>query len=817
MQHEIRRKFAIGMIWLTCMICLIMPAVAVYNFDGIQLENVRHETINGGIYVDGGHGLSASPYTQTFTNVPSGNIKYAKLYVGVWGGNADYTGTIETTINDENLGIKSLDGQEDTNPEVYVSGYGVYWVPYDVKNKINPGSNTVIATTGGDIDGRIYGIVLVAVYEDPSQPQIEYWINEGNENPNDKTPKDTATTFFDGNINTSNVGSAKIWTSYIASKSSDSDTLSMNGNLISTEASKADEGSYFDLDEWDVKDYIASSGNTLEFNRGSGTSLHPVSAILILSPEASTSGQPDLTVVNITFSKLYNGTANTINAEIANIGLEDVESFNITFYVDGDVTDVQEISSLAAGFNTNVSFTWDTESVGSYLFEIIVDSEDIISEIDEDNNENSIAAEVVEKNGYFGDNLLEVYEHNKIYGDVLYTIGNSTYRGEMVNGDVYSVQSEINIPTSDSEVKLARLYTYWSWSHSGDNGVYPDMKVNFDGNTIQIDDEYTDRKGFGNYDYPSGTYAYDVTELVKSTKNYTTTVENVGDAASFGIYGVGILVVFEDESLPEVEYWIGEGADILSSTSSNEVTPEQATSYVIFNGSIDVSSVKNATLLTIVLGADKGDVEKNKLFFNSNNWTGALDAPSTQQQIAIDYREVGSYVRATNNKVGIQDLGDYMVASNAILVLKTEQKVPDLGSADISEGVLTEIGIKTTPDSLYGAASGSLFFGIYDDLGQIAAKRTASEVTIYSIDKIIDPSDWDWSKIKTTDVEWDLTLVDLMEDSSMVYITTECYYDSNSNGKKDDDEERVYKTITWDDGTFAIQMEGGSYNIYASY
>ena len=788
MQYKIWRKFAIGMVWLTCMIFFIIPATAVYDFDGIQLENVRHETINGGIYVDGGHGLSTSPYTQTFTNVPSGEIKYAKLYVGVWGGNADYSGTIETTINDESLGIKSLDGQVDTNPEVYVSGYGVYWVPYDVKNKINQGSNTVIATTGGDIDGRIYGIVLVAVYEDSSQSQIEYWINEGNENPNDKTPKDIATTLFDGNINTSNVGSAKIWTSYIASKNSDSDTLSMNGNLIATEASKADEGSYFDLDEWDVTDYLASSGNTLEFNRGSGTSLHPVSAILILSPETLPSGQPDLIVTNITFPILYNDTLNTINAEIANIGLEDVASFNVTFYVDGDFSDVQEVPSLASGFSTDVSFTWDTESVGSYLLEVTVDSEDMISEIDEENNEYSIDTEVVEKNGYFGDNLLEVYEHEKICGDVFYTIGNSTYRGGMVNGDVYSVESEITIPTNDSEIKLARLYTYWSWSHSGDNGVYPDMEVKFDGKNIQIDDEYTDRKGFGNYDYPSGTYAYDITKHVKSSKNYTTTVENVGDTASFGIYGVGLLVVYEDENLPEVEYWIGEGADILSSTSSNEVTPEQATSYMIFNGLIDVSSVKNATLLTIVPGADKGDVDKNTLFFNSHNWTGVLDAPSTQQQIAIDYREVGSYIRAANNKVRIQDRGDYMIASNAILILKTESTVPDLGSTDISEGVLTEIGIKNTPDSLYGAASGSLFFGIYDSLGQIAAKRTASEVTIYAINQTIDTSDWDWSKIKTTDVEWDLTLVDLIEDSSMFYITTECYYDSNSNGKKDDDE-----------------------------
>jgi hypothetical protein len=343
------------------------------------------------------------------------------------------------------------------------------------------------------------------------------------------------------------------------------------------------------------------------------------------------------------------------------------------------------------------------------------------------------------------------------------------------------------------------------------------MEVKFEGTIITSDKTYADRKGFGTYDYPSGTYAYNVTSIVTAGKNYTAVVKNIGAGKNFAMYGVGLLTVLEDSSGQEIEYWIGEGADIISSTATNGVTPEQATTWVDFDGSVDTSAVKNATLLTVVPGADKGDLGKNELIFNSKNWIGALDAPSSQQQIAIDYREVGSYAQSTNNRAGICDNADYMVASNAILVVKTRPQLPDLGSADITAGKLTEIGLKTTADNLYGAASGSLFFGIYDKFGLVLGKREAPNIVIYGINSVTDPADWDWSKIKTTGVELKLNLTDPMMRESQIFTTAVSYYDANGNGQKDANEERVYKTATHLDASFALQMEAGSYDIYASY
>ena len=601
------RKF-IGYAWLVCMLLLILqvvPVVAVYDYAGIPLTNVRHETLNGGVYVDGGHGLAASPYTQAFT-VPSGTIRYAKLYVGVWGTDNVSTGNISTQINSVDLGSISLLGENDLNSNVYVAGSGVYWVSYNVTDKVTSGSNTAIATTNGTIDGRVYAIVLVAVYENASMPQVEYWINEGNEYLNSKAQNNT-TTIFNGTVGITEIESAKLWTSYIGGSAGNNDTLSMNGDIVATDATDGAEGSYFDMDEWNVTDVLASSDNSVEFDRVNDSTLFPVSAVLVVTRKP---------------------------------------------------------------------------------------------------------------NGYFGNNPMTIYRHEKINGDLMYSLGNSTYTGGLTTDAVYPVETNITIPTGYS-VRVARLYTYWTWSKDTvtSTGIDAQMEVTFDGTIIASDKNYSDRKGFGTYDYPYGTYAYNVTDIVTATKNYTTVVKNIGTDKSFSMYGVGLLVVLENSGAEEIEYWIAEGADIISSKDTYGTTPETATTYVDFSGSIDTNAVKNATLVSVVQGADKGDLDMNELIFNTRNWIGALDAPSSQQQIAVDNRDVGSYLESSNNMAGIRDIGDSMMAVNAFLVINFTSTLSISASpTNVDVGIPTDVTFTVTNNSipvegaaisLSGSATGS--------------------------------------------------------------------------------------------------------------
>jgi len=169
----------------------ISPCLATYNFEGTpeqdELVETTSGTVKGGLYVDGGDGLGQTPYVQEF-NVPGDSVKWARIYVGVWGGKETNTGTLDLSVNGKEFESLELEGIEDKgddeaqNPAIYCAGHGVYWVAYDAGTNLSNGPVTVEARTGGKIDGRIYGIVLVAVYEDKEGQDTKYWVEEGNIN-----------------------------------------------------------------------------------------------------------------------------------------------------------------------------------------------------------------------------------------------------------------------------------------------------------------------------------------------------------------------------------------------------------------------------------------------------------------------------------------------------------------------------------------------------------------------------------------------------------------------------------------------------------
>ena len=161
-------------------------------------------------------------------------------------------------------------------------------------------------------------------------------------------------------------------------------------------------------------------------------------------------------------------------------------------------------------------------------------------------------------------------------------------------GGTYTVNHNLTLP-ADATVKLARLYNFWTWSATGTTGVDPSISLTFQGNTLTPEAEYSDKKGWGSmYDYPSGTWAYNITDLVKESGNYTTVVTNThNESGNFICFdGIGLLVVYEDATGKETEYWINEGCDMVSTMStSGGLTPEDATVKIPFNGSINLSNV----------------------------------------------------------------------------------------------------------------------------------------------------------------------------------------------------------------------------------
>jgi len=297
----------------TLLLLFVLPvASAQYAPDGFNLATIRHDTVVGGVYVDGGHGVGTSPYTEVFEDVPS-DLLFAYLYVGVKGGTKEATGWVSAVFNGHDLGTISLAGLDDTNPDVYCSGNGEYWIHYDVAEYATGGNdNTVTIATGGKIDGRIKGTALVAVYNDPAETSKEYWICEGNINLNYRTEHNSETVSFERMIGSSgNIKSATLRTMYLSGNEDVNDTLSFNGHLIAKDAADGgclEDGTYvwrdlcFDLDSWEVTGHIQPQNN-MTYDRKIDGYLQPVGAVLlveynenvVLPSSGSTETEPEST------------------------------------------------------------------------------------------------------------------------------------------------------------------------------------------------------------------------------------------------------------------------------------------------------------------------------------------------------------------------------------------------------------------------------------------------------------------------------------------------------------------------------------------
>ena len=408
--------------------------------------------------------------------------------------------------------------------------------------------------------------------------------------------------------------------------------------------------------------------------------------------------KPDLTPGNITppFSIIVD-IPNAIDATVNNTGTKDVAAFNVTLAVNDTIVDTQSVSNLGKDDSTTVSFTWTPAVAGDYILTVTADLEDVIDESDETNN--NISQDVtVYTSGYMGGSLT-TYAHDVVRGDLLYTTGNSKYRGSMPTGETYTVEFNIMDIPPGAAVKTARLYSYWSWSKDGDAS----MDVTFDGAIQKLDASYTDRKGYGTSDYPYGTYAYNVD--LAGNGVHTATVTNTGND-TFSNYAMGLLVVYEDNG-NEIEYWIDEGADIISAKSG--VTPGQATTNAPFDGTVALTDVESARLITVVPSGDKG---LNTLLFNSYTESGIWNNTT----IAVEERDVTSHITSTGNLAQLRDNEDFLMPSGAFLVLQRHTYPSVSSGASPGASIMPAVSIEVTPDAL--------------NFGTLAPGQTSNEQTL---------------------------------------------------------------------------------------
>lgn len=384
----------------------ISPCLATYNFEGVpeqdELIEITSGTVKGGLYIDGGGGLKTTPYVQEF-NVPGDSVTWARVYVGVWGGTEAKTGTLDLTVGGKDFESVKLEGKADKgddegqNPAIYCTGHGVYWIAYDVSSNISTGPVKVEARTSGSIDGRVYGIILAAVYEDKEGQDTKYWVEEGNINLHGKgwsgdlaSTHDEAYADFSGKVDLDKYKTANLAVVYLCGSPGLEDSLYFNDEQLSDGENKndiANSKSYFDFKFFDVLDFLAEDDNELKFQRDNEDYLHPVLAALILG--TGEEGNSDLIVSGLTVPMLYAGKDNSIKATIKNIGKDSAYGFQAALYADEEIVSTASISSLLGGKSKTVEFNWKPARDGEQVLKVYADYTNKKKELCEVNNWNT--------------------------------------------------------------------------------------------------------------------------------------------------------------------------------------------------------------------------------------------------------------------------------------------------------------------------------------------------------------------------------------------------------------------------------------------
>lgn len=411
---------------------LTLPAGASYSYEGLSLAPDAQGTFRGEVYIDGGHGLSFPPYSQKF-DVPEGTLRWAYLYIGVWGGTENYEGWVQPEFNGQILEKLQLAGKNDENENVYCAGHGVYWIAYDVSNITKNGENTVEVLTssgepGNKLDGRVYGAVLAAACEDSKAPVVSYKLLSGNVNLHGKgwsgtlaNVNDREDVYFSSGQALSSIKDAKLSVVYLTGSKGLPDYLSFNGKMLGTPPeylsesfggkasdianevsldASGDEGfssSYFDIEHFDVLGYLQAN-NSVSFIRGLDLDgdgeigiqegedyLHPVLAALVLKSESTAPVLPDLyPEMKISEEELVDEKPAEIFFTINNPGGICEENFTVSFRADGTEVLTFPVRMEASGVYRS-KFSWPAVR-GEHLLELSVDPENEIKESDKENN-----------------------------------------------------------------------------------------------------------------------------------------------------------------------------------------------------------------------------------------------------------------------------------------------------------------------------------------------------------------------------------------------------------------------------------------------
>ena len=390
---------------------------------------------------------------------------------------------------------------------------------------------------------------------------------------------------------------------------------------------------------------------------------------------------PDLVITQITpnGNELFAHESNTINATVRNNGTAAAGPFSVRIDAAGSLYDAA-LSGLAAGAQQEVQVTDTTlRTAGdSVTITATADPDLAVAESNETNNALSITKTVM-SNGYKGKrwtdgNDIETVATFEGRVGMAYSTGDAAYRAAGWTGATTNwTASDLPIPGT-ATILLARLYQGYTFDQTP--GGTPVWTMTFNGQQVTPDALYTDRKGYGSFNYPSGLYAYTVTDLFSMTGNAASVTPGAGN--NNGLYGSYLLVIYEDENEPVRKIWINEECDLLYSGTTRFVSDEEATSSAPFAGA-GVDGLDEARVLAILFSANEAG--KSVFIFNGQDYGDLSPGFLAGPQVTLSEFDVtGSVVSGENSalfrSVMVGASGDNMVAAGAVLITEYAEDAP---------------------------------------------------------------------------------------------------------------------------------------------
>ena len=223
--------------------------------------------------------------------------------------------------------------------------------------------------------------------------------------------------------------------------------------------------------------------------------------------------------------------------------------------------------------------------------------------------------------------------------------------------------------------RLARLSVYTTMGHNertkeGLAGPAP-LILEYGGAAIPAAAHYTDRKGFGEDDYPVETFVYDIRDLVLDAGEYTFTVQNTGRGNEvFAVYGGMLVIAAETDGTTPTHYWIAEGSDIVLADPASDTTTTDATTAFTFTGVPGAGSSGHLYLISTAANGTPGS--ENLVTFNQGGWDNLLACGP--EAVCVAGLEVSDLLRPGENEATIQSVltrepGDYLENRGAVLVV----------------------------------------------------------------------------------------------------------------------------------------------------